>query len=187
MGKQVLSLWILQLWLAYLPGLFCQYGCRNPIKWWRFCFQWLFVVYVPTNSFHVADKGFYTNTNGCTDRIYHADSDILWVLEWDSHMVVNGSCVFITHSTFWVGTIFKNICLKILVGKPLSCPVMMKPSVSDFRPDEASHCRVSEEFISRSLARIGYLPWRGLSFHPCFLLLSLLLQEPTNYICWFHQ
>ena len=109
----------LQLWLAYLPGLSCQYGCRNPIKWCHFCFQWLLVVYVPTNSFHVADKRFYTNTNRCTDRIYHADSDILWMLGWDSHRVVNGPCVFITHSTFWVGTIFKYICLKISCWKAL--------------------------------------------------------------------
>ena len=49
-----------------------------------FYFQRLLVVYVPTNSFHVADRSFYAKTSGCTDLIYHADLDILWVLVWDS-------------------------------------------------------------------------------------------------------
>ena len=41
-------------------------------------------VYVSTNCFHVADLSFETNTSGCTDVIYHANLDILWVLAWDS-------------------------------------------------------------------------------------------------------
>ena len=72
------------LFLVYLPGLSYQYGCQNPIKWWHFCYHWLLVVYVPTNSFHVADRSSYTNTSGCTDLIYHNDLDILWVLAWDN-------------------------------------------------------------------------------------------------------
>ena len=58
-------------------------GCQNTIERWHFYFQRLLVVFVPSNFFHVADRSFYTNTSGCTDLIYHADLDILWVLVWD--------------------------------------------------------------------------------------------------------
>ena len=64
---------------------------------------------------------------------------------------------------------------KFDVGKVWSCAAMMKLSVSDIRPGEASHWWVSEEFTSRSLARIGYLLWRGLSFHPSFCSLIFLV------------
>ena len=57
---------------------------------------------------------------------------------------------------------------KFLVGRLWSWAAMMKLSVSDFGPNEPSHWWVSEEFTSGSLAWIGYLPWRGLSFHPPF-------------------
>ena len=62
MRKQILSLWFFAIISGLFARLSCQYGCRNPIKWWHFCFQWLLVVYVPTNCFHVADRRFYTNT-----------------------------------------------------------------------------------------------------------------------------
>ena len=29
----------LQLSMVYFPGLSCQYGCWNPMKWWHFCFD----------------------------------------------------------------------------------------------------------------------------------------------------
>ena len=62
MRKQILSLWFFAIISGLFARLSCQYGCQNPIKWWHFCFQWLLVVYVPTNCFHVADRRFYTNT-----------------------------------------------------------------------------------------------------------------------------
>ena len=62
---------------------------------------------MPADSFHVADKSFYTNNSGCTDLIYHANLDILWVLYGVArHKVVNGLRVFIIFSAFWVNTIF---------------------------------------------------------------------------------
>ena len=40
-------------------------------------FKFLLMVYVPTNSFQVADKKFLHNTSKYTDLIYQADLDIL--------------------------------------------------------------------------------------------------------------
>ena len=78
----------LQLCLVYFPGLPCQYRCQmvplNIIKWYHFCFQWLLVVYVPTNCFDMADQSFYTNTSGCTDLVYHVELVLLLVLARDS-------------------------------------------------------------------------------------------------------
>ena len=42
------------------------------------------MVYVSTDSFHVADRIFYTNTSGCTDLNYYADFNMLWTLAWNS-------------------------------------------------------------------------------------------------------
>ena len=160
----------LQLCLVYLPRLSCQYGCPHPIKWRHFCFQRLLVVHVHTNSFHVAEKRFHTNTSGCTELIYHADLGTLWVLVWDSQTQGGqwSQCVYHKPCIFGSAPFSNMLAWKFLVGRLCSCATMMKPLASDFRPNEASHLWVSEEFTSGSLARIRYLPWRGLSFHPSF-------------------
>ena len=154
-----------------MPRLPCQYEYRNTINWWHFCIQWLPLVYVPTNYFHVADQSFYTNASGCTDQIYHADLDMLWVLAWESQAQGGqwSRCVII------IITFSNMFTWKFLVGRLSSCAVMMKPSILDFRPDKASHWWFSEEFTSGPLARIGYLPCRGLSFHSSFSLLIFLV------------
>ena len=84
--------------------------------------------------------------------------------------------VCLSHTLHFGSTPFSNMfAWKFLVGRLWSCAAMMKPSVSDFRPGEASYWLVSEEFTSGSLTRIGYLPWRGLSFHFSFSLLMFLV------------
>ena len=70
---------------------------------------------------------------------------------------------------------FNMFTWKFLIGRLWSCTAMLKPLVTDFRPDEASYWWVSGEFTSGSLARIGYLSWRGLSFHPSFSSLIFLI------------
>ena len=135
-------------------------------------------------------KSFYTNTSGCTDLIYHADLGTLWVLVWDSQ----------TQGGQWSRCVYHKLCIlgsapfsnmfawKFLVGRLCSCAAMMKPLGSDFRPDEASHLWVSEEFTSGSLARRRYLPWRGLSFHPSFSSLFFFgFCLCVNLFCFFSR
>ena len=84
--------------------------------------------------------------------------------------------VCLSHTLHFGSAPFSNMfAWKFLVGRLWSCAAMMKPSVSDFRPDEASQWWVSEKFKSESLARIEYLPLRGLSLHPSFSWLTKFL------------
>ena len=82
--------------------------------------------------------------------------------------------VCLSHTLHFGSAPYTNIfAWNFLVGRFWFCAAMMKPSVSDFRPDEASHRWVREDFPSGSLALIGYLPWRGLSFHSTSISLIL--------------
>ena len=95
----------------------------------------------------------------------------------------------LSHTLHFGSAPFSNMfAWKFLVGRVWSCAAMMKPSVSDLRPEEASHWWVSEEFTSGSLARIGYLPWRSLSFHPSFSsLIFLIFYLCLNLFCFFRR
>ena len=82
----------------------------------------------------------------------------------------------LSHTLYFESAPFSNIfAWKFLVGRLWTYATLMKPSVSDFRPDEASHGWVSEKFTSGSLARIGNLLRRGLSFYPSFSSLMFLV------------
>ena len=136
------------------------------------------MIYVSTNYFHVADQSFYKNTSWCTDLIYHDDLNILWVLAWDSQ----------TQGGLWSRCVYHILCILsqhhclmclletfLLIDSVPVCTATIKPSVSNFTPDKASHWWVREEFALGTLAKIGYLPWRGLSFHPSFSSLIFLV------------
>ena len=77
---------------------------------------------------------------------------------------------------------------KFLVGTLWFCAAMIKPSVSDFRPNKSIHWWVNEEFKSGSLARIGYLPWKGLSSHPSLSsLIFLVFTYVLIVFCFFRR
>ena len=144
-------------------------------KWWHFCFQWLLLVYDSTNYFHVTKflhkhQWMYWPNLLC-QFLYSVGASM-----GQPHKRWSMALVCLSHILqFWSATFSNMFPWECLFCRFWSCATMMKPSVSNFRPDEASHWWVSEELTSGSLAQIGYLPWRGLSSHPPFSSLIFLV------------
>ena len=91
-----------------------------------------------TNWYGSSSK--YTNTSGCTNLIYHADLDILWLLVWDSQAQCGQ----------WSQYVYEILCI-LSQHHFLIC--------------------LLENFLlvgSGLLARMWYLLWRDLPFHPSF-------------------
>ena len=134
------------------------------------------MVYAPANSFHVADTFLHKHQWICLPNLscqfrYSVGAsmgqpDTRWSI----------ALVCLSHTLHFRSAPFSNMfAWKFLSGRLWSCDSIKKPTLSDFRPDKASHWWFSEKFTSRSLAQIGHLPWGGFSFHPSFSSLIFLV------------
>ena len=100
MRKQVLSLWIFTTMSSLFTWIALSVWISKSHKMVVFLFSMTFGGLCSHQFLS------YLANNFCTDLIYHADLDILWVLVWDSQAQGGQWSQFVTCSAFWVSTIF---------------------------------------------------------------------------------